>query len=80
MRAFGTDGASPRVLARPMRVPSARAGPPLDGDDHEPVLHPHRGDLERLIIDLQRDGTVVRTRSQVVMSRLVGRTGPRDES
>jgi Lrp/AsnC family leucine-responsive transcriptional regulator len=30
-------------------------------------------DLERLIIDLQRDGTVVRTRSQVVMSRLVSR-------
>jgi DNA-binding Lrp family transcriptional regulator len=39
-------------------------------------------DLERLIIDLQRDGHVVRTRSQVVMSRLVmrferpWRTGP----
>jgi DNA-binding Lrp family transcriptional regulator len=30
-------------------------------------------DLERLIIDLQRDGHVVRTRSQVVMSRLVAR-------
>jgi Lrp/AsnC family transcriptional regulator, leucine-responsive regulatory protein len=29
-------------------------------------------DLERLIIDLQRDGLVVRTRSQVVLSRLVG--------
>ena len=28
--------------------------------------------LERLIMDLQRDGHVVRTRSQVVMSRLVG--------
>ena len=28
-------------------------------------------DLERLIIDLQRDGLVVRTRSQVVMSALV---------
>ena len=28
-------------------------------------------DLERLIMDLQRDGHVVRTRSQVVMSRLV---------
>lgn len=34
-------------------------------------------DLERLIIDLQRDGLVVRTRSQVVMSRLVSR--PRAE-
>ena len=30
-------------------------------------------DLERLIVDLQRDGHVVRTRSQVVMSRLVDR-------
>jgi Lrp/AsnC family transcriptional regulator, leucine-responsive regulatory protein len=28
-------------------------------------------DLERLIMDLQRDGLVVRTRSQVVLSRLV---------
>jgi len=28
-------------------------------------------DLERLIMDLQRDGPVVRTRSQVVLSRLV---------
>ena len=27
--------------------------------------------LERLIMDLQRDGLVIRTRSQVVMSRLV---------
>jgi DNA-binding Lrp family transcriptional regulator len=30
-------------------------------------------DLERLIIDLQRDGHVQRTRSQVVLSRLVAR-------
>ena len=30
-------------------------------------------DLERLIMDLQRDGHVVRTRSQVVMSSLVDR-------
>jgi DNA-binding Lrp family transcriptional regulator len=29
------------------------------------------GDLERLIIDLQRDAMVQRTRSQVVLSRLV---------
>jgi len=29
--------------------------------------------LEQLIMDLQRDGLVVRTRSQVVMSRLVSR-------
>jgi DNA-binding Lrp family transcriptional regulator len=35
-------------------------------------------DLERLIIDLQRNGMVERTRSQVVMSRLVsGATGAR---
>ncbi len=32
-------------------------------------------DLERLIMDLQRDGRVQRTRSQIVMSRLVRRTG-----
>ncbi len=31
--------------------------------------------LERLIMDLQRDGLVERTRSQVVMSRLVHRVG-----
>jgi DNA-binding Lrp family transcriptional regulator len=30
-------------------------------------------DLERLIMDLQRDGHVIRTRSQVVMSALVDR-------
>jgi Lrp/AsnC family transcriptional regulator, leucine-responsive regulatory protein len=30
-------------------------------------------DLERLIMGLQRDGRVVRTRSQIVMSRLVDR-------
>jgi Lrp/AsnC family leucine-responsive transcriptional regulator len=30
-------------------------------------------DLERLIIDLQRNGLVIRTRSQVVLSRLVSR-------
>lgn len=31
------------------------------------------GDLERLIMALQRDGSVVRTRSQIVLSRLVAR-------
>ena len=30
-------------------------------------------DLERLIMELQRDGHVERTRSQVVLSRLVAR-------
>jgi Lrp/AsnC family leucine-responsive transcriptional regulator len=34
------------------------------------------GDLERLIMDLQRDGLVVRTRSQVVLSQLVTRPQP----
>jgi DNA-binding Lrp family transcriptional regulator len=33
-------------------------------------------DLERLIMELQRDGLVQRTRSQVVLSRLVRPTGP----
>lgn len=36
------------------------------------------GDLERLIRELQADGTVVRTRSQVVLSRLVHRRGVAD--
>lgn len=31
--------------------------------------------LEQLIVDLQRNGLVIRTSSQVVMSRLVGRAG-----
>jgi DNA-binding Lrp family transcriptional regulator len=31
-------------------------------------------DLERLIMDLQRDGLVVRTRSQVILSALVDRS------
>jgi DNA-binding Lrp family transcriptional regulator len=34
--------------------------------------------LEQLIVDLQRNGMVIRTRSQVVMSRLVGRMGEPD--
>lgn len=35
-------------------------------------------DLERLIRALQEDGAVVRTRSQIVLSRLVHRRGERD--
>jgi DNA-binding Lrp family transcriptional regulator len=35
-------------------------------------------DLERLIADLQRDGRVERTRSQIVLSRLVSRPIARD--
>lgn len=38
------------------------------------------GDLERLIRELQADGTVVRTRSQVVLSRLVHRRGEADDA
>jgi Lrp/AsnC family transcriptional regulator, leucine-responsive regulatory protein len=33
-------------------------------------------DLERVIMELQREGLVVRTRSQVVLSRLVDRARP----
>jgi DNA-binding Lrp family transcriptional regulator len=36
-------------------------------------------DLERLIRELQADGTVVQTRSQVVLSRLVHRRGESDQ-
>ena len=35
-------------------------------------------DLERLIVDLQREGLVERTSSQVVLSRLVSRPAARD--
>lgn len=37
------------------------------------------GDLERLIRQLQADGAVVRTRSQIVLSRLVHRRGEADQ-
>jgi Lrp/AsnC family leucine-responsive transcriptional regulator len=37
-------------------------------------------DLERLIMDLQRDGSVVRTRSQVILSALVERGGAAEPS
>jgi Lrp/AsnC family leucine-responsive transcriptional regulator len=37
-------------------------------------------DLERLITDLQRDGTVVRTRSQVILSPLVTRPAASEEA
>ena len=36
-------------------------------------------DLERLIVDLQRDGLVVRTRSQVILSALVDRGTARSD-
>lgn len=37
-------------------------------------------DLERLIMDLQKDGLVVRTRSQVILSDLVARGADRSQS
>jgi DNA-binding Lrp family transcriptional regulator len=42
-----------------------------DADAIARVRTEGNADLERLIMELQRDGSVVRTRSQVVMSRLV---------
>src|SRR4051812_15708821 len=42
-----------------------------DADAIARVRTHDNADLERLIIDLQRDGHVVRTRSQIVMSQLV---------
>src|SRR4051794_8907935 len=46
-----------------------------DADAIARVRTADNADLERLIVDLQRNGLVVRTRSQVVMSRLVTRPG-----
>lgn len=46
--------------------------------DADAIARVRTGDntaLEQLIMDLQRNGLVIRTRSQVVMSRLVGRVG-----
>lgn len=47
-----------------------------DADAIARVRTQDNADLERLIIDLQSDGHVVRTRSQIVMSRLVSRPVP----
>jgi DNA-binding Lrp family transcriptional regulator len=44
-----------------------------DADAIARVRTRESGDLERVIMDLQRDGLVQRTRSQVVLSRLVHR-------
>jgi DNA-binding Lrp family transcriptional regulator len=46
-----------------------------DADAIARVRTEDNASLERLIMDLQRNGLVIRTRSQVVMSRLVGRVG-----
>lgn len=48
-----------------------------DADAIARVRTRDNADLERLIRDLQRDGAVVRTRSQVVLSQLVQRRGER---
>ena len=47
-----------------------------DADAIARVRTPDNAELERLIMDLQRDGLVVRTRSQIVMSQLVTRPSP----
>jgi DNA-binding Lrp family transcriptional regulator len=46
-----------------------------DADAIARVRTVDNADLERLIMDLQRDGPVERTHSQVVLSRLVSRSG-----
>src|SRR3954453_864110 len=46
-----------------------------DPDAIARVRTPDNAALERLITDLARNGMVIRTSSQVVMSRLVGRVG-----
>jgi DNA-binding Lrp family transcriptional regulator len=45
-----------------------------DADAIARVRAQDNADLERVIIELQKDGPVERTRSQVVLSRLVSRT------
>jgi Lrp/AsnC family transcriptional regulator, leucine-responsive regulatory protein len=47
-----------------------------DADAIARVRTTDNADLERLIVDLQRDGLVVRTRSQVILSQLVRRVPP----
>ncbi len=46
-----------------------------DADAIARVRTEDNADLERLIMDLQRDGPVERTHSQIVLSRLVSRAG-----
>ena len=46
-----------------------------DADAIARVRTRDNADLERLIMELQRDGLVIRTRSQIVMSELVRRAG-----
>ena len=54
---------------------STRGASPGEADAIARVRTADNADLERLIIDLQRDGLVERTRSQVVLSRLVHHGG-----
>ena len=53
------------------RVPAEAWSVTGEADAIARVRTSDNADLERLIIDLQRDGLVERTRSQVVLSRLV---------
>ena len=46
-----------------------------DADAIARVRTTDNADLERLIMDLQQDGQVIRTRSQVIMSALIARPG-----
>ena len=46
-----------------------------DADAIARVRTTDNADLERLIMDLQQDGQVIRTRSQVIMSDLIARPG-----
>src|SRR4051795_2450642 len=64
-----------RVAASLQRHPEVVEAWSVTGDPDAiaRVRTPDNAALERLIIDLQRDGHVVRTRSQIVMSQLVRR-------
>jgi DNA-binding Lrp family transcriptional regulator len=63
------------VAARLSRVPEVVEAWSITGeaDAIARVRTRDNADLERVIMDLQRDGVLERTRSQVVMSRLVSR-------
>jgi Lrp/AsnC family leucine-responsive transcriptional regulator len=63
------------VASRLSRVPEVVEAWSITGeaDAIARVRTRDNADLERVIMDLQRDGVLERTRSQVVMSRLVSR-------
>jgi Lrp/AsnC family transcriptional regulator, leucine-responsive regulatory protein len=71
---FCRPGTTPDVVARKLREhPEVAEAWSVTGeaDAIARVRTQDNTDLERLIIDLQSDGLVMRTRSQVVLSRLV---------